>query len=122
MTAPVAGIDPHQANFIVGIVDEHGIELNHETFDNTGPGFTEAIDLLTTYGVERVGVEGSASWGAHIAIALAAAGFDGREVPAQQRPATLTPPRQDRHRRRCLGSPSPAGRTNAGTSPSTGRL
>jgi transposase len=34
--------------------------------------------------VERVGLEGSASWGSHIAIAVAAGGFDAREVPPQR--------------------------------------
>ena len=58
MTEPVGGIDPHQDTFTVGIVDAHG--------------------------VRRVGVEGSAKWGAHVAIALCAAGFDAREVPASR--------------------------------------
>ena len=55
MTFSVGGIDPHQDTFTVGIVDPHG--------------------------VEQVGVEGSAKRGAHVAIALAAAGLDAREVP-----------------------------------------
>ena len=53
-------------------------------FDNTAAGYGEAIDLLDTRGVRQVGVEGSAKWGAHVAIALAAAGFDAREVPASR--------------------------------------
>jgi 2,4-dienoyl-CoA reductase-like NADH-dependent reductase (Old Yellow Enzyme family) len=46
---------------------------------------------LSSHGVDQVGVEGSASWGSHVAIAVVAAGFDAREVPpvraAQQRRA-----------------------------------
>jgi len=84
MTAPVAGIDPHQDLFTVGIVDANGVEITHETFANTAGGFVAAIDVLTDHGVELVGVEGSASWGAHVAVALVAAGFDAREVPAQR--------------------------------------
>ena len=80
MTLPVGGIDPHQDTFTVGIVDH----LAHETFENTAAGYGEAIDLLDGHRVERVGVEGSAKWGAHVAIALAAAGFDAREVPASR--------------------------------------
>ena len=38
--------------------------------------------MLSSHGVRQVGVEGSASWGSHVAIALVAAGFDAREVPA----------------------------------------
>ena len=84
MTAPVAGIDPHQAQFTVGIVDTHGVELAHDSFPNTAAGYLAAIDLLVTHGVAQVGIEGSVGWGAHVAIALVAAGFDAREVPAQR--------------------------------------
>jgi transposase len=84
MTAPVAGIDPHQSQFTVGIVDANGVELAYDSFRNTAGGFIAAIDLLVTHGVARVGIEGSAGWGAHVAIAVVAAGFDAREVPAQR--------------------------------------
>lgn len=84
MTAPVAGIDPHQTQFTVGIVDATGVEFACETFPNTAAGFIAAIDLLITHGVCQVGIEGSASWGAHVAIAVVAAGFDAREVPPQR--------------------------------------
>jgi len=84
MTLPVGGIDPHQDTFTVGIVDSNGVEVVHDTFANTAVGYGCAIDLLGCHGVEMVGVEGSAKWGAHVAIALAAAGFDAREVPASR--------------------------------------
>ncbi len=84
MAASVAGIDSHQDQFTVGIVDGNGVEIAHETFPNTASGFVDAIDLLTTHRVGMVGVEGSASWGAHVAIAVVASGFDAREVPAQR--------------------------------------
>ena len=85
MTLPVGGIDPHQDTFTVGVVDAHGVEITHETFDNTAAGYGAAVDLLDAAGgVGQVGVEGSAKWGAHVAIALTAAGFDTREVPASR--------------------------------------
>ena len=62
MTSAVAGIDPHQGTFTVGIVDPNGVELVHETFPTSAVGYLDAIELLTTHGVERVGVEGSAGW------------------------------------------------------------
>ena len=68
----------------MGVVDEHGVEITHKTFENTAAGYLEAVDLLTAHGVDRVGVEGSAKWGAHVAVALFAAGFDAREVPASR--------------------------------------
>ncbi len=96
MTFPVGGIDPHQDTFTVGIVDAHGVEITHETFDNTAAGYLEAIDLLDAHGVRQVGVEGSAKWGAHVAIALAAGGFDTREVPASRSAAQRRSRRLDK--------------------------
>ena len=96
MTFPVGGIDPHQDTFTVGIVDAHGVEITHETFDNTAAGYLDAIGLLDAHGVRQVGVEGSAKWGAHVAIALAAAGFDAREVPASRSAAQRRSRRLDK--------------------------
>lgn len=96
MTPPVGGIDPHQDTFTVGIVDANGVEVTHETYANTAAGYGEAIDLLDTHGVELVGVEGSAKWGAHVAIALAAARFDAREVPASRSAAQRRARRLDK--------------------------
>jgi transposase len=84
MSLPVGGIDPHQDTFTVAVVDANGVEITHDTFDNTSSGYLAAIELLSSHRVERVGVEGSASWGSHVAIAVAAAGFDAREVPPQR--------------------------------------
>ena len=96
MTAPVGGIDPHQDTFTVGVVDSHGVEVICETFANTAAGYGAAIDLLDAHGVDRVGVEGSAKWGAHVAIALSAAGFDTREVPASRSAAQRRSRRLDK--------------------------
>jgi transposase len=96
MTGPVGGIDPHQDQVTVGIVDNNGVEITHGTFPNTAAGFVDAIGLLTTHRVQMVGVEGSASWGAHVAIAIVAAGFDAREVPAQRSAAQRRTRRLDK--------------------------
>lgn len=94
MPAAVAGIDPHQDTFTVGIVDANGVVIERATFPNSGAGYAATVDLLRSHGVETVGIEGSASWGAHVAVALVAAGFDSREVPptrsAAQRRARRT--------------------------------
>ena len=79
MSSTVAGVDPHQDTFTVAVIDVNGSELTHETFDNRSGGYRAAIELLTAHGVEHVGVEGSASWGSHVAVASVAAGFDARE-------------------------------------------
>ena len=96
MTSPLAGIDPHQDTITVGIVDPNGVELTHDTFPTSAAGYVDAIELLTGRGVEQVGIEGSASWGAHAAIALVAAGFDCREVPPQRSAAQRRARRLDK--------------------------
>lgn len=96
MTSPVAGIDPHQETFTVGIVDPNGVVITHATYPNTAVGFLAAIDELHAHRVRRVGVEGSASWGSHVAIALVAAGFDAREVPPQRSAAQRRARRLDK--------------------------
>ena len=96
MTGPVGGHRPAPDQFTVGIVDPNGVEIAHKTFPNTAAGFIAAIDLLTTHRVHMVGVEGSASWGAHVAIAVVAAGFDAREVPAQRSAAQRRSRRLDK--------------------------
>jgi len=96
MTSPVAGIDPHQDSITVGIVDPNGVELTHEAFPTSAAGYLAAVELLTTHRVEQVGVEGSAGWGAHVSIALVAAGFDCREVPAQRSAAQRRSRRLDK--------------------------
>lgn len=79
MTPPVGGIDPDQDAFTVGVVDPDGVEIAHRTLADTAAGCGEAIGLLDGHGVE-----GSAKWGARVAVALTAARFDAREVPASR--------------------------------------
>ncbi len=124
MTSAVGGIDPHQDTFTLGIVDANGVETCHETFDNTAAGYAEEIDLLDAHGVCLVGVEGSAKWGAHVAIALAAARFDAREVPPSRSAAQRRSrrPGQDRRRRRGRLRAGAAGRADPGPRPGLGGL
>ncbi len=96
MSFPVGGIDPCQDAFTVGVVDRHGVEIVHEAFASTAAGYGAAIGLIAAHGANRVGVEGSAKWGAHAAIALAAAGFDAREVPAPRSAAQRRSRRLDK--------------------------
>jgi transposase len=84
LSSPVAGIDPHQSSFTAAVIDTNGVEVTHASYPNTADGYIAVIELLSTHDVHLVGVEGSASWGSHVAIALAAAGFDAREVPPQR--------------------------------------
>jgi transposase len=96
MTSPVAGIDPHQDTYTIGIVDPNGVERTHESFPTNTAGYLDGIALLRDHRVEQVGIEGSAGWGAHAAIALTAAGFDCREVPGQRSAAQRRSRRLDK--------------------------
>ena len=96
MTAHIAGIDPHQDTFTLGIVESHGVEVTSATFDNNSQGYIAAIELLATHGVGQVGIEGSAKWGAHVAIAITAAGLDAREVPSSRTAAQRRSRRLDK--------------------------
>jgi hypothetical protein len=84
-------------------VDGNGVELATATFPNKGSGYGEAVDLLATHRVGQAGVEGTASWGQHVAIALGAAGLDVREVPAQRS--------SQQRRARRLAKPMPSTRS-----------
>lgn len=84
MTRAIAGIDPHQDSFTIGIVDEHGVEVCNEAFPNTGAGYVDGLELLAHHRVQMVGIECSAKWGAHVAIAVVAAGLDAREIPSSR--------------------------------------
>lgn len=96
MTANMAGIDPHQDTFTVGIIDQHGIAVVDATFANSAAGYCHAIELLTAHSVDVVGIEGSAKWGAHAGIAITAAGFDTREVPPNRSAAQRRSRRLDK--------------------------
>jgi hypothetical protein len=96
MTSPVAGIDPHQETYTVGIVDPNGVELGHAVFSTSAAGYVAGIELLSAHGVHVVGIEGSAGWGAHAAIAFVAAGFDCREAPPQRSAAQRRARRLDK--------------------------
>ena len=61
MTSSVAGIDPHQETFTIGIVDNNDVEIKRATFANPAAGYLPAIELLTNSGVKQVGIEGSAT-------------------------------------------------------------
>src|SRR3954451_23160257 len=52
------------------------VRIHEGSFANSAFGFTEAIDSLNAHGAALAGMEGPARWGTHVAIALAAAGFN----------------------------------------------
>lgn len=96
MADNIAGIDPHRDSFTIGVIDANGVEIDHATYQMTGAAIAASLEWLTTHGVGRVGIEGTASWGVHVAVACVAAGFDTREVPPQRSAAQRRARRADK--------------------------
>jgi transposase len=78
------GIDTHKATLAACAVDELGLPLAERTFSNDPAGHRGLLgwadEILPT---ARIGLEGSAGFGAAAARFLVAAGHEVREVPPQ---------------------------------------
>ncbi len=85
-THAVAGIDPHKRTATVAVVDILGAVVTSLSFAVTESGIAELLALLrsTSLSIDRVGVEGSGGLGRPVMLALAAAGYDVREVQANR--------------------------------------
>jgi len=87
----VMGCDSHKLTVACGVVDSVGKEVATAVFGNDSAGFVRVLEWLQALdvAVDRVGIEGSANYGRHLATFLSAQGMDVREVPpirtAQQR-------------------------------------
>lgn len=84
----VAGIDTHKLTHHVAVLDHLGRCVADRQFDTTEAGYAELVDFLQAHGpIDRVGVEGTGSYGAGIARVLSSAGFVVVEVIRQNRQA-----------------------------------
>lgn len=80
-----AGVDAHKRSITIAVVDGFGVELAAASFDNSSQGLSQALVWFSASGpVIRVGVEGSAGHGRHLAERLLKAGQDVREVPPRR--------------------------------------
>lgn len=76
------GIDTHKDSLAVCLVDQLGTALAERTFDNNPAGHRALLEWSQVMAPQsRVGIEGSASFGAPAARFLLAAGLEVREVP-----------------------------------------
>ncbi len=99
ITHAVAGIDPHKRTATVAVVDVLGAVVTSLSFAVTELCIAELLSLLrsTTLSIDRVGVEGSGGLGRPVMLALAAAGYDVREVQANRsRASQAAQPSEDR--------------------------
>lgn len=79
----VVGIDTHKATLAACLVDDVGLVVAEATFPNGPTGFTALLAWLRDLGAQRIGLEGSAGYGAGAARFLLAAGEAALEVPPQ---------------------------------------
>lgn len=79
----VIGIDTHKRTLAACAVDDAGAVLDERTFRAEPEGLHELAAWAGELGVVRIGVEGSASYGAPAARHLVASGLEVREVPPQ---------------------------------------
>lgn len=93
----VGGVDPHADTMHVAALTAVGKVIGDAEFPTTVAGYRCAIRFLTDYGeVERVGVEGAASYGAGISRALQAAGITVVEVDRPTRSVRRRKGKSDR--------------------------
>lgn len=86
-----AGIDTHADTNHVAIISQLGHKLADAQFPTTGNGYHELLKFVLSFGqILRIGIEGTASYGAGITAYLRSQGVLVREVirPNRQTPAT----------------------------------
>jgi len=75
------GVDTHKDVHVVAVVDERGKILDTASFPATAAGYEDVLSWLRGFGdVEKVGVEGTGSYGAGLTRHLRAAGVEVVEV------------------------------------------
>jgi transposase len=87
-TRVTGGVDTHRDLHVVCALDEHGTELGVESFPTTPTGYREVLRWLRRFGeVERIGVEGTGSYGAGLTHYLHTRGVEVMEIncPNRQR-------------------------------------
>jgi transposase len=77
------GIDAHKDTLAAAVIDEHGRQLEVQTFANEPAGYNQLIAWAARCGTSRIGIEGSGSLGRRAALALQEAGFVVVDVPPQ---------------------------------------
>ena len=88
MVRVTGGVDTHADSHVAAAVDHNGGLLGVESFGADLAGYEDLVGWLAAFGpVERVGVEGTGSWGVGLARFLAAAGVETVEVDRPNRQA-----------------------------------
>ena len=95
----IAGIDTHKDILAVAVVDEAGRLVAGGDVPNTERGFAQLVDMFNAHHVQRVGIEGSGSFGRAVAVHLVVCWQPDRPATVVEVPTLMT----SRERRGQLG-------------------
>lgn len=110
-TTIFVGVDTHKDTHHVAFTDSLGRDLDDKEFPSSAAGHADLIAWITTAGtVERIGVEGTGSYGSTLVTALRTAGLDVVDVD-----------RPDRRSRRFQGKSDPIDARSAARAALTGK-
>lgn len=84
----IAGVDTHKDTHTAAALDSTGMSLGNATFSATEVGYADLLSWLRSFGpVDRVGIEGTGSYGSGLAAHLRAKGVSIVEVNRPNRQA-----------------------------------
>jgi transposase len=86
----IAGIDTHKDTLAVAVVDDSGRLVAGGDVPNTERGFAQLVDMFTSHHVQRVGIEGSGSFGRAVAVHLALCWQSDQPVAVVEVPTLMT--------------------------------
>ena len=82
----VGGVDTHADTHVAAVIDSNGGLLGVESFDAEVAGFEDLVGWLAGFGpIDKIGVEGTGSWGVGLARFLAAVDVETVEVDRPNR-------------------------------------
>ena len=90
VTYVIAGIDTHKDTLAVAVVDDSGRLVAGGDVPNTERGFAQLVDMFTTHHVQRVGIEGSGSFGRAVAVHLVLCWQSDQPVAVVEVPTLMT--------------------------------
>jgi hypothetical protein len=105
VTYMIAGIDTHKDTLAVAVVDDTGRLVAGGEVPNTERGFAQLVDIFTAHHVQRVGIEGSGSFGRAVAVHLALCWQSDQPVAVVEVPTLMTS-RERRHGQLGKGKPT----------------
>jgi len=101
----IAGIDSHKDTLAVAVVDDTGRLVASGDVPNTERGFAQLVDMFTSHHLQRVGIEGSGSFGRAVAVHLALCWQSDQPVAVVEVPTLMTS--RERHGQLGKGKPDP---------------